>query len=115
MKYFLCLVFSVGILFARAQSLQDSVKIPNIFTPNLDGVNDVFKTDLSFESKVQSYSMEIFDRFGVSVFTTQKQGHYWDGRTTSGMPCTDGTYFYILQLTINSAKLEYKGFVQLFR
>lgn len=95
--------------------MQDSIQVPNIFTPNLDGMNDVFKPVLSFENKIQGYSMEIYDRFGVKIYSSEKVNQCWDGRTTSGMPCSDGTYFYILQLTVNTAKLEYKGFVQLFR
>ena len=115
MKYFFCVIFLTVVFVTRSQSMQDSVKVPNVFTPNQDGINDVFKVDLGFDNKPQNYFMEIYNRTGLVVFTSKKEGQAWDGRTTSGMPCTEGTYFYIIQFTINSAKLEYKGFVQLFR
>lgn len=119
MKYCIVFAFCLGFISVRSQTMQDSIKVPNIFTPNLDGVNDVFKPVISFENKIQSYSMEIYDRFGVNVFKSETNNHHsnmtWDGRTTSGMPCSDGTYFYILQLNANASKMEYKGFVQLFR
>jgi gliding motility-associated-like protein len=100
---------------SKAQSIKDSLFVPNIFTPNSDGMNDVFKPLFNFESRIQSYKMEIYDRFGIKLVETTKQNFSWDGRTTSGMPCPDGTYYYNIQLTINSTKLEHKGFVQLIK
>ncbi len=114
-KYCIAFIFCMGFVSARSQTMQDSIKVPNVFTPNMDGVNDVFKPIVSFENKTQSYSMEIYDRFGVNIYASDKINQWWDGRTTSGMPCSDGTYFYILQLNVNASKMEYKGFVQLFR
>ena len=113
--YFIAFIFCLCFVSAKSQSIQDSIKVPNVFTPNLDGVNDVFKPIISFENKTQSYLIEIYDRFGVKIYSGDKINQWWDGRTTSGMPCSDGTYFYILQLTVNASKMEYKGFVQLFR
>jgi gliding motility-associated-like protein len=95
--------------------LKDSLLVPNIFTPNGDGLNDVFKPVFSFESKIQSYHMEIYDRFGLRLLETSKYNLSWDGRTTAGLPCPDGTYFYVIQLTLNSTKFEHKGFIQLVR
>ena len=100
----------------KAQSsLADSIKVPNVFTPNMDGVNDVFKASIPNELDVNGYSLSIYDRYGVLIFDTQKARQHWDGRTTSGVQCSEGTYFYLLQLSVSSQQIELTGFVQLFR
>jgi gliding motility-associated-like protein len=109
------ILFAFATVSMRAQSMKDSLFVPNIFTPNADGLNDVFKPVLSFEGKIQSYHLEVYDRFGLKLLETNKSNLSWDGRTTSGMACPDGTYFYIIQVTINSTKFEHKGFIQLIR
>lgn len=100
----------------KAQSnLADSIKVPNVFTPNMDGVNDVFKATIPNELDISNYSLSIYDRYGVLIFDTQKTKQHWDGRTTSGVLCSEGTYFYLLQLSVSSQQIELTGFVQLFR
>ncbi len=81
--------------------------IPNIFTPNQDGINDFFKVTIC--DKIMKTI--IYNRWGNKVFETEKDNHYWDGRTTSGIECDDGTYFYILE----TKEKNIKGFVQLIR
>ncbi|MBK6835550.1 MAG: gliding motility-associated C-terminal domain-containing protein [Bacteroidetes bacterium] len=100
----------------KAQSnFADSIKVPNVFTPNMDGVNDVFKASIPNELDVKDYSLSIYDRYGILIFDTKKVRQHWDGRTTSGLPCSEGTYFYLLQLSVSSQQIELTGFVQLFR
>jgi len=99
----------------KAQSVADSVKVPNVFTPNNDGINDVFRPSITSELDIKTYSLSIYDRYGLLIFETQKNRQHWDGRTTSGLPCSEGTYFYLLQLTVSSQEIELKGFVQLYR
>ena len=85
--------------------------IPNVFTPNGDGVNDVF--DFKVMSNCENFTFEIFDRWGLSIFKMMdKKQSFWDGRTTSGIEVTDGTYFYIMNID-NGTKL--KGTVTVFR
>jgi len=81
---------------------------PNIFTPNNDGVNDVWKIDLS---GYQSINCNIYNRWGNKIYETKHNTIIWDGRTTSGEPCSDGTYFYIIQ----SDEEQRKGHIQLIR
>ncbi|MBL7888093.1 MAG: gliding motility-associated C-terminal domain-containing protein [Bacteroidia bacterium] len=90
----------------------DEASIANIFTPNNDGINEQWVLN-NLPEKTQ---VQIYNRWGVLVagiappFTTQ--GTYkWDGRTTSGMLCVEGTYFYL----ISTPEKTYKGFVQLVR
>ncbi|MBK7182625.1 MAG: gliding motility-associated C-terminal domain-containing protein [Bacteroidetes bacterium] len=90
----------------------DETIIANVFTPNNDGINEQWVLN-NLPEKTQ---VQIYNRWGVLVagiappFTIQ--GTYkWDGRTTSGVPCVEGTYFYL----ISTPEKTYKGFVQLVR
>ena len=87
--------------------------VPNVFTPNGDGENDIFKPNgTSFEPK----SMKIFNRWGQLIFEDY-YGIGWDGRLPSGLKASDGTYLYritIQPLTIPASEIEeFKGFLQL--
>lgn len=81
--------------------------IPNVFTPNNDYINDVLK--ISTCNRLLKNT--IYNRWGIVVFETRKEHHYWDGRTTSGEECVDGTYYYIIE----TEEKIFKGFVQLIR
>jgi gliding motility-associated-like protein len=86
--------------------------IPNVFTPNADGVNDVMRiSDTCF--KVNSLS--VYNRWG-NLLLDSKTNDSWDGRTTSGEPCNDGIYYYIIETENKKgeAKIQ-KGFIQLIR
>ena len=80
-----------------------TINIPNVFTPNYDRVNDMFEiTGLQKGDKVQ-----IYNRWGTLVFETESEKMFWDGYTTSGEPCTDGVYFYVVTLQIGESKRGY--------
>lgn len=81
---------------------------PNIFTPNNDGNNDVWKLDLSGYENINCI---IYNRWGNKIFETKQNVIIWDARTTSGVECSDGTYFYIIE----TKEKNYKGFFQLLR
>ena len=86
--------------------------LPNVFTPNFDSINDVFKPYLD---EITEVNFSIFNRYGNVIFETKRVNGFWDGRTTSGEPCTDGVYFCILNATgIEGKKYKEKTFVQLF-
>jgi len=89
------------------------ITIPNVFTPNGDGTNDVF---LISSEGLSEMNLEIFDRWGVLMTEIQSPLMGWDGRTTSGMEATDGTYYYVLSATgYNGKAYSEKGFFQLIR
>jgi OOP family OmpA-OmpF porin len=79
---------------------------PNIFTPNNDGVNDSW--EVSFNENVICV---IYNRWGNKILETDKKTVKWDGYTTSGIECSEGTYYYSIQ----TKKEKYKGFIQLIR
>lgn len=86
---------------------EDTLSIPNIFTPNGDGINDVFK----IENLPENSTVTIYNRWGIQIFESTKPKTFWDGRTTSGEQCSEGVYFYI----INTKEKSCKGYLQLVR
>ena len=89
--------------------------IPNVFTPNGDGKNDTYTIT---SSGVETLSGEIYDRWGLKLFSWNQKNDGWDGRSPSGSEVTDGTYFYIIKITSQKdpSKTEIvKGQVTLIR
>jgi len=112
------LLFFCGINRANAQSIdfdQDSIShiiMPNVFTPNFDSINDVFKP---ITDEITELNFSIFNRWGNLIFETSRVNGFWDGRTTSGEPCQDGVYFCVLTAKgIDGKDYKEKTFVQLF-
>ncbi len=69
--------------------------IPNSFTPNGDGINDIFSIK-GTGVKLENYSMEILDRWANSVFFTKDIAQGWDGKV-NGNDAEVGTYVYIIK------------------
>ncbi len=74
--------------------------MPNAFTPDGDGINDVFRP-VTVPEKVESFSMYIFDRWGRQIFATKDLGAGWNGKI-NGNPAPLGVYTYIINYS-NSA------------
>ncbi|MBL0015431.1 MAG: gliding motility-associated C-terminal domain-containing protein [Bacteroidetes bacterium] len=67
--------------------------IPNVFSPNGDGINDVPMTNFR---KLDAFVFSIYDRWGHMVFQTNTQDTWWDGKI-KGNDAPDGVYFYYLE------------------
>ena len=122
MKFIKHILFAVLLTCSfgsKAQTIyvfeKDSISnlvIPNVFTPNFDSINDVFKP---ITDEITELSFSIFNRWGNLIFETEKVNGFWDGRTTSGEPCNDGVYFCVLTARgIDGKEYKEKNFVQLF-
>jgi gliding motility-associated-like protein len=71
--------------------------IPNAFTPNGDGVNDVFHV---YGTGIESFSLIIYDRWGATVFSTTDITKGWDGKVNNGEEIADsGVYDYQITAT----------------
>jgi gliding motility-associated-like protein len=90
-----------------------SLTVPNVFTPNNDKVNDVFKIATT---NIDYLNCRIYDRWGGKVYEMVTDYDSWDGRNSTGLNCADGVYFYILKATGADGKDYSKtGFIQLIR
>ena len=88
------------------------VFVPNAFTPNGDGKNDVLYVR---GEVVREVIFKVYDRWGEKVFETGDLTKGWDG-TFRGQPCEPGVYDYHLQVTCLGQKRYFKkGNVTLLR
>lgn len=93
-----------------SQATNEEPIIPNVFTPNNDGENDVFK----ISNVTGSWELMIFDRYGSLVFATQQaQGASWNGYNIQGLESRAGVYFYTLK-SLDDGQ-SYSGSLHLFR
>ncbi|MCL6524956.1 MAG: gliding motility-associated C-terminal domain-containing protein [Thermoflavifilum sp.] len=87
--------------------------MPNAFTPNGDGVNDLFRPKPTFA--LRAFSMQIFDRWGKEIFQTTNPQLGWDGNI-HGHLAPMGTYvWYIKYQKQNGKTFQAKGTVLLIR
>lgn len=71
-------------------------ELPNVFTPNGDGFNDVFVPKNITPELITHVRMHIFNRWGRIVYDTEDIFINWDGRAMgSGQLCPPGTYFFV--------------------
>ena len=70
------------------------LKIPNVFTPNSDGVNDVFRVQLDPDLRNCAW-LRVYNRWGNVMRESEGASLTWDGRTKDGSPVPPGVYFYI--------------------
>ena len=82
------------------KNCEDTLVIPNIFTPNGDGFNDYF-----FIKNAQDWNInvQVFNRWGNEVCKADNYQNNWDGKY-NGKPLSDGVYYYII-----NAKGKYSG------
>jgi gliding motility-associated-like protein len=67
-------------------------ELPNTFTPNGDGRNDLFRPyPYCFIAQIE---LEVYNRWGQLVFTTTNPDIDWDGTNLNGDPLSEGTYVY---------------------
>ncbi len=100
-----------------AQNCNCKATVPDAFTPNGDGKNDVLHTLFENGCPVSEYVMRIYNRWGNMVFYSNDLNNGWDG-TYHGVPADAGTYMYELQFILGTNKgntLHKKGDVVLVR
>ena len=87
--------------------------IPNIFTPNADGLNELFVIN---SMGFVSMTGQIFNRWGRRMSTVDFVASGWDGKTSTGVEVSPGTYFYTIDaLDYYGEKHRFNGFVELIR
>lgn len=112
--YFIRLVVSAG--FACTDSaeaditIEDITLVPNVFTPNGDGINDFLTVKTN---GVQTYELMIFSRWGTIVHTVNAKKITWDGHTSYGVLAEPGVYYYHLSCAENG--YNETGFIHVLR
>ncbi|MFN8923155.1 MAG: gliding motility-associated C-terminal domain-containing protein [Sphingobacteriia bacterium] len=92
------------------------VKLPNVFTPNGDGINDTF---VPIEVRnVLRLRIRIFNRWGEMMHESRDIDKLWEGTAPNGQPANEGTYFYVLEGALNNfaeTTFERSGSITLIR
>jgi gliding motility-associated-like protein len=94
--------------------MSSDFKIPNVFTPNGDGIGDEFT--IIYDGTLLDYDLSIYTKSGQLVFHSQQIDNYWNGKVSGNNDASEGVYFYVITATgENNEKLNQKGTVQLIR
>lgn len=101
-----CFCFQIE---AQVNPVFDSVftEIPNVFTPNKDGIND----DWVVKNLPAGTKVQVLDRWGNEQIRAENVTGFfiWDGHNSADVACVDGVYYYIIITPVE----VFKGFLQL--
>jgi gliding motility-associated-like protein len=112
-----CSTTSKSVRISVEQCYSPQIIVPNVFTPNDDGINDVWFPTIHHEESVRDYTLTIFDRWGLKIFESHNTQVGWAGHTTGGLAASEGTYFFVINFYDSVARFQknLKGFIQLIR
>lgn len=90
----------------------EKLYIPNVFSPNGDGINDTFWVQ---GNGILEYEIIIFNRWGGELYRSYRMDQPWDG-TYDGVDVADGVYLYVINYTVVGETFrQAHGFLTLFR
>ncbi|MBC7695305.1 MAG: gliding motility-associated C-terminal domain-containing protein [Burkholderiales bacterium] len=72
-----------------------TIEIPNVFTPNGDGANDIFHIKTTGVKSAEGF---IYNRWGQLLFSWDALNNSWDGKAANGENCPDATYYYLIKV-----------------
>lgn len=107
-----------GRLANQPSELECRATLPNVFTPNKDGVNDYWSAQTLFDCyPSESYSLHIYNSYGQVVHQTESNetidNLLWNGEYYgNGETVKPGTYFYVLQLIQESGLTKRSGYIE---
>ena len=105
-------IWGVVLAYCNEPIPPSNLVVPNVFTPNGDGYNDVFKVDYR---NIKSFNCIIFNRWGKKIYEYSDISKGWNG-IDHGTIASDGVYFYIIKAT-GSDNIDYNihGYITLIK
>jgi gliding motility-associated-like protein len=89
--------------------------IPNVFTPNGDGLNDCYSIR-GVSPKCDEYKVTIYNRWGEIYFKSTDPSQCWNGKNEAGASASVGVYYYIMSIKKrDQEKMEKHGTITLIR
>ena len=79
----------------RVTISESKLEMPNAFSPNGDGINDIYKAKDGYQSIIE-FKATIFNRWGVKIYEWTDPAGGWDG-TYKGKEAKQGTYFVLVE------------------
>lgn len=121
--------YTVTLIYGQACELHDTVTVivledstkmvvPNTFTPNNDGINDLFKL-IGYQSTLQTFHIWIYDRWGNKVYESTDPDFAWDGTDifNTNKPLNTAVFAYVIEykLAYENEKREMGGNISLIK
>jgi gliding motility-associated-like protein len=107
-----CGSFTDSTIVVIADTCNSGYYIPNSFSPNGDGIDDIFVVTIH---DFTEFKMEIYNVFGKVIYNINDPYKYWDGNI-DGKPVAVGTYYYIIYLKDQNGRArEFHGSMMLSR
>lgn len=94
-----CRVDSFSVVVKVSQS---HLRVPNVFTPNGDGMNDEFRVEYR---SLKEFHIWVYNRWGKLVYESTDPSKGWDGNI-NGRPAAEGAYFYVLRAMGTDAGMD---------
>ena len=95
-----CQLDSVEFLISVSESM---LTVPNVFTPNGDGMNDEFRV---VYRSIKEFHCWVYNRWGHKVYEWTDPSKGWDG-TIGGRPAAEGAYYYVIRAFGTDAESDY--------
>lgn len=102
----------VRVIVIRPKCNEADIFMPNIFSPNNDGENDILEVRSNFLESIELY---IYDRWGQKVFETKDIHHWWDGKFNGTELPPDVYGYYFKAVCVDGQKYSEKGNVTLIK
>ncbi len=96
--------------YSKSLEVRDEIYIPNVFTPNGDGLNDYFIVEYNGTSRL---NFHVYSRYGNLVYKLSAPLITWDGNNLSGNEVNPGVYYFVL--SSDDGEVNKSGFIHLFR
>ncbi len=106
--------------FNQSCAVEKNIYIPNVFSPNGDGINDRFQVFKNREADIQILNYMIFDRWGELVYEQKNiefnsMANWWNG-IMNGKNASLGVYVYLIEIECQNGELrQYTGEVTLIK
>ncbi len=105
-----CVYDTVQAIYVEEGVTPGAFEIPNVITPNGDGVNDYLELSALMETCLD-YKILILNRWGNVVYEMKGNNNAFSGKDKSGLDLSEGVYFYTIESEMIDCKsAEYKGF-----
>lgn len=90
--------------------------VPDAFTPNFDGDNDIFGPNGFELERLQFFSFKVWNQLGELIFESENINQFWDGKTKSGSDAPIDTYVWSIRMIDELGKqTHHTGVVNLLR
>lgn len=94
---------------------EPDIFIANTFSPNQDGLNEVWKPKVTFVIPLENYHFEVFDRWGKLMFETTDPQVGWNGKNNDVLSPVGQYVYHFKAITVHGSTIERRGYFNLTR